>query len=56
MELFACEVMPEFQDRHDAADKAKRERVAPAIDRALARRAPPREAPADYAIRSLLKV
>ena len=56
MELFAREVMPEFQDRHAAADKAKRERVAPAIERALARRAPPRKAPADYAIRSLMKV
>ncbi len=56
MELFAREVMPEFRDRHDAADKAKRERVAPAIERALARRSPPREAPADYAIRSMMKV
>jgi alkanesulfonate monooxygenase SsuD/methylene tetrahydromethanopterin reductase-like flavin-dependent oxidoreductase (luciferase family) len=56
MELFAREVMPEFQDRHAAADKAKRERVAKAIERALARRAPPRKAPADYAIRSLMKV
>jgi hypothetical protein len=56
MELFAREVMPEFHERHDAADKAKRERVAPAIERALARRAPPREASAEFSIRSVMKV
>jgi hypothetical protein len=42
MELFAREVMPAFHDRHDAADRAKRERLAPAIERALARREPAR--------------
>jgi hypothetical protein len=55
MELFAREVMPAFQDRHDAADEAKRERVAPAIERALARRSPPRKASAEYSIRSVMK-
>ena len=45
VELLAHEVMPEFLDHHDAADNATRERVAPA-----------REAPADYAIRSSMKV
>ncbi|MCX5737516.1 MAG: hypothetical protein NTZ61_03285 [Proteobacteria bacterium] len=44
------------RNRHDAADNATRERVAPAIERALARRSLPREAPGDYAIRSSMKV
>jgi alkanesulfonate monooxygenase SsuD/methylene tetrahydromethanopterin reductase-like flavin-dependent oxidoreductase (luciferase family) len=56
MELFAREVMPEFHERHDAQQKRKLERLAPAIARALARRAPPREAPEDYGIRSVMKV
>jgi alkanesulfonate monooxygenase SsuD/methylene tetrahydromethanopterin reductase-like flavin-dependent oxidoreductase (luciferase family) len=56
LELFAREVMPEFHERHDAAEAAKRERLAPAIERALARRSPPREAPADYEIRAVMKV
>ena len=56
LELFAREVMPEFHERHDAAEKAKRARVAPAIERALARRAPPREAPAEFSIPSVMKV
>jgi hypothetical protein len=45
MELFAGEVMPEFAERADAAEKAKRERLAPAIDAALTRREPARDAP-----------
>ena len=49
MELFAREVMPEFADRVDAHDKRKAERLGPAIEAALARRDPPRPAPADYA-------
>jgi alkanesulfonate monooxygenase SsuD/methylene tetrahydromethanopterin reductase-like flavin-dependent oxidoreductase (luciferase family) len=49
LELFAREVMPEFQDRADELDKKKAERLAPAIEVALARRAPARPAPPDYA-------
>jgi len=49
MELFAREVMPEFADRADAHDKRKEERLAVAIDAALARREPPRAAHEDYA-------
>ena len=55
MELFAREVMPEFHERHAAADAAKRARIAPAIERALARRTPPRQAPGDFSIRSVMK-
>jgi hypothetical protein len=48
MELFAREVMGEFHDRADEAERSKAARLAPAIDRALERRPPPRAAPADY--------
>ena len=45
LELFAREVMPEFHDGEDAREQAKLERLAPAVEAALARRAPAREAP-----------
>jgi alkanesulfonate monooxygenase SsuD/methylene tetrahydromethanopterin reductase-like flavin-dependent oxidoreductase (luciferase family) len=56
LELFAREVMPEFHERHAAREKAKLTRLAPAMERALARRAPKREAPADYTVRAAPKV
>jgi alkanesulfonate monooxygenase SsuD/methylene tetrahydromethanopterin reductase-like flavin-dependent oxidoreductase (luciferase family)/putative sterol carrier protein len=49
-ELFAAEVMPEFEARADAADAERAERLRPAIEAALARRDPPRPADPDYAI------
>ena len=45
LELFATEVMPEFHEGEEAREKAKLERLAPAIEAALARREPAREAP-----------
>ena len=45
LELFAREVMPEFQERAEEIDKVKTERLAPAVVAALARRDPPRPAP-----------
>jgi alkanesulfonate monooxygenase SsuD/methylene tetrahydromethanopterin reductase-like flavin-dependent oxidoreductase (luciferase family) len=45
LELFATDVMPEFVERDEAADSAKADRLAPAIEAALARRDPPRPAP-----------
>jgi alkanesulfonate monooxygenase SsuD/methylene tetrahydromethanopterin reductase-like flavin-dependent oxidoreductase (luciferase family) len=42
LELFAAEVMPEFRDRHDAQERRKLDRLAGAIEAALARREPPR--------------
>jgi alkanesulfonate monooxygenase SsuD/methylene tetrahydromethanopterin reductase-like flavin-dependent oxidoreductase (luciferase family) len=56
LELFAREVMPEFHQRDAARRKAKRERLGPAIERALARRAAARKAPEDYSFRAALKV
>jgi alkanesulfonate monooxygenase SsuD/methylene tetrahydromethanopterin reductase-like flavin-dependent oxidoreductase (luciferase family) len=49
IDLFATEVMPEFAERAAAADAARAERFGPAIEAALARREPPREADPDYA-------
>ena len=54
LELFAAEVMPEFAEREPAREKAKAERLAPAVEAALARREPPRTAPADYTIRAAM--
>ena len=51
LELFAREVMPEFHDRAEAAERAKTERLAPAIEAAMKRRSPPRRA-ADYTVPS----
>ena len=45
LELFAQEVMPESAERDPERSKAKADRLAPAIDAALARRDPAREAP-----------
>jgi alkanesulfonate monooxygenase SsuD/methylene tetrahydromethanopterin reductase-like flavin-dependent oxidoreductase (luciferase family) len=50
IELFADQVMPEFAERAEAKEVEKLERLAPAIEAALARREPPREAPAGYTI------
>jgi alkanesulfonate monooxygenase SsuD/methylene tetrahydromethanopterin reductase-like flavin-dependent oxidoreductase (luciferase family) len=53
LELFAHDVMPEFKDRDEAHVKQKADRLAPAIDAALARREPAREAP-DYTMKPAL--
>jgi alkanesulfonate monooxygenase SsuD/methylene tetrahydromethanopterin reductase-like flavin-dependent oxidoreductase (luciferase family)/putative sterol carrier protein len=50
IELFAAEVLPEFAQRADAADAARAERFGPAIEAALARRAPPRTAAEGYLV------
>jgi alkanesulfonate monooxygenase SsuD/methylene tetrahydromethanopterin reductase-like flavin-dependent oxidoreductase (luciferase family) len=50
LELFADEVMPEFAERVEEREREKAERLAPAIEAALARRDPPREPPAGYSI------
>ncbi|HZV52869.1 MAG TPA: LLM class flavin-dependent oxidoreductase [Candidatus Dormibacteraeota bacterium] len=50
LELFAREVMPEFKERHGAAEARKREHLEPAIEAALARREPARTAPADVVV------
>ncbi|MEA2400292.1 MAG: hypothetical protein QOK00_695 [Thermoleophilaceae bacterium] len=48
--LFAERVMPEFTPAREQRERAKADHLAPAIARALERRAPPREAPPAYVI------
>ncbi len=50
LELFGAEVLPEFADARDGREAAKRERLAPAVEAALGRRAPARVADPGYAI------
>jgi alkanesulfonate monooxygenase SsuD/methylene tetrahydromethanopterin reductase-like flavin-dependent oxidoreductase (luciferase family) len=45
LELFASQVLPDFAENEPERDKAKLERLAPAMEAALARRSPAREAP-----------
>jgi putative sterol carrier protein len=52
VELFAEKVMPRFAERADAVEAEKRERLAAACERAVARRDPPRPAP-DYQVEPL---
>jgi alkanesulfonate monooxygenase SsuD/methylene tetrahydromethanopterin reductase-like flavin-dependent oxidoreductase (luciferase family) len=52
LDLFAREVMPEFHEHEDAREKAKLERLAPAVEAAPARRAGPRSMPEGYVIGS----
>jgi alkanesulfonate monooxygenase SsuD/methylene tetrahydromethanopterin reductase-like flavin-dependent oxidoreductase (luciferase family) len=51
LELFAEEVMPRFAERAEPRERGKAERLAAAVERALARRAPPRTTDADYVVR-----
>jgi alkanesulfonate monooxygenase SsuD/methylene tetrahydromethanopterin reductase-like flavin-dependent oxidoreductase (luciferase family) len=50
LELFGERVIPEFAARADEREREKMERLAPAIERALARREPARQAPPGYQV------
>jgi alkanesulfonate monooxygenase SsuD/methylene tetrahydromethanopterin reductase-like flavin-dependent oxidoreductase (luciferase family)/putative sterol carrier protein len=50
LQLFGEQVIPRFAERADEVDAAKRDRLAEACERALARREPPRTLPEDYVI------
>ena len=50
LELFGQKVIPEFAERAEEREREKMERLAPAIERALARRKPARRAPAGYQV------
>jgi len=56
LELFAKEVMPEFHENEERREKEKLERLAPAMEAALARRDPPRPAPTDYTIAAAMQI
>jgi alkanesulfonate monooxygenase SsuD/methylene tetrahydromethanopterin reductase-like flavin-dependent oxidoreductase (luciferase family) len=50
IELFGKKVLPEFAERRDKRDAEKRDRLAEACDRAIARRSPPRRSNPNYVI------
>jgi alkanesulfonate monooxygenase SsuD/methylene tetrahydromethanopterin reductase-like flavin-dependent oxidoreductase (luciferase family) len=50
LELFAQRVIPAFEPQREQRERAKAERLAAAIERALARREPPRQPPPGYVI------
>ncbi|MGH2979983.1 MAG: LLM class flavin-dependent oxidoreductase, partial [Solirubrobacterales bacterium] len=50
LELFGAKVLPHFVDGREERETAKRERLAEAVERALARRPPPRAPDPDYVI------
>ena len=50
IELFAREVLPRFADGREEKELAKADRLAAAVDKALARRAAPRTLPAPYEV------
>jgi alkanesulfonate monooxygenase SsuD/methylene tetrahydromethanopterin reductase-like flavin-dependent oxidoreductase (luciferase family) len=50
LELFAERVIPAFAEDREREERAKAERLAGAVERALARRSPAREAPPGYVI------
>jgi alkanesulfonate monooxygenase SsuD/methylene tetrahydromethanopterin reductase-like flavin-dependent oxidoreductase (luciferase family) len=56
LELFAREVMPALHDGEEARERTKRERLGSAIEAALARRTPPRQADPDYRIGAAMKL
>ena len=52
LELFAREVMPAFHEGEEEREARKRERLAPAVEAALARREPPRTMPEGYHVQA----
>ena len=56
IEMFCRDVMPEFHEHEGRREKEKLERLAPAMDAALARREPPRPAPEDYTITAAMQI
>ncbi|MGW5413788.1 LLM class flavin-dependent oxidoreductase [Actinomadura geliboluensis] len=50
LDLFGTAVLPHFTEGREEREAAKAERLAPAVEAALARRAPARTAPAGYRI------
>jgi alkanesulfonate monooxygenase SsuD/methylene tetrahydromethanopterin reductase-like flavin-dependent oxidoreductase (luciferase family) len=50
LELFGEQVIPRFAEGREEREREKAERLAEAVERALARREPAREAPAGYTI------
>ena len=55
LELFARAVLPRFHENEASREQAKLQRLAPAMEAALARRLPARSAPGDYTIGAVMK-
>ena len=56
IEMFCRDVMPEFKDKEEQREKEKLERLAPAMEAALARREPPRKAADGYVISATAQI
>ncbi len=56
LELFAREVMPEFQETEAERERKKQELLAPAMKAALSRRSPARSVDPSYVMRAVMKV
>jgi alkanesulfonate monooxygenase SsuD/methylene tetrahydromethanopterin reductase-like flavin-dependent oxidoreductase (luciferase family) len=52
LELFATDVLPRFAERAPEREREKGERLASAVEQALARRAPPRTLDPDYVVKA----
>ncbi|MGE5286129.1 MAG: LLM class flavin-dependent oxidoreductase [Micromonosporaceae bacterium] len=50
LELFGQQILPRFAEGREEAEAAKADRLAPVVDKALARRSPPRSLQAPYPI------
>ncbi len=50
LELFGQHVLPRFAEGREEAEAAKADRLAPSVEKALARRSPPRTLPAPYPV------
>ena len=55
LELFAREVMPAFQEGEAERERKKLDRLAPALEAAVARREPARAVDPDYVMRAVMK-
>ena len=55
LELFAKEVLPDLHEGEDEREQAKLDRLAPAIEAALARREPARSTPDEYSFQAVMK-
>ena len=50
LELFGQQILPRFAEGREEAEAAKADRLAPVVDKALARRSPPRSLQAPYPV------
>jgi alkanesulfonate monooxygenase SsuD/methylene tetrahydromethanopterin reductase-like flavin-dependent oxidoreductase (luciferase family) len=56
LELFGREILPRFVEGREEAEAAKADRLAPAVDKALARRSPPRQLSAPYPVNEDIEI